>query len=142
MFIAIATLTDVIGRLIGVPLKGAFEMVQISMIFVIFAALPSLTLAREHVSVDLLTSFVPASVQRILLTLVDLIGTGVCIFYAVRLWARGNYLERIGEVTSNLQVPLFPFVFFMSVMWAATAVAFVMMIIDDLRGLSTQEETN
>ena len=46
---------DVAGRyLIGHPLPGAIELVQYAMVFVVFSALPTVTLKRRHISLDVL----------------------------------------------------------------------------------------
>ncbi|MEW5423455.1 TRAP transporter small permease [Amorphus sp. 3PC139-8] len=131
VLIGAATLIDIVGRYFNHPLYGAFEMIQIAMIFLVFTALPSVTLQREHVTVDLVQSALPSKVRRVLLVLVGLVGAGTCVFYALQLWKRGAYLERTGEVTSNLLVPVYPFVIFMAVMWAITALCFVVLAVDD-----------
>jgi TRAP-type C4-dicarboxylate transport system permease small subunit len=133
IFIGSATLIDVTGRYFNRPLYGAYEMIQIAMIFLIFTALPSATLKREHITIDLVLGSMPDSVRRILVVLASAVGLGACLFYAVQLWARGTYLERTGEVTSNLLLPLSPFVFLVAVLWCFTAVCFGVLIYDDAR---------
>ncbi|MCO5073000.1 MAG: TRAP transporter small permease [Rhizobiaceae bacterium] len=133
VFIGAATLVDVVGRYFNHPLYGAFEMIQMAMIFLIFTALPAVTLKREHVTVDLVQGVLPARIKHIALSLVGLIGAVVCGFYALQVWARAEYLQQIGETTQNLVLPVYPFVMVIAVMWVATALCFVVLLIEDAR---------
>lgn len=135
IFMGVATLIDVTGRYFNKPLYGGYEMIQMAMIFLIFTALPSATLRREHITIDLVLGSVPDALRRIFVVVASAIGLGVSLFYAVQLWARGEYLQRTGEVTSNLLLPLFPFVFMIAVMWCVTALCFAVLIYDDAKKL-------
>ncbi len=140
LFIGVVTLADVVGRQINMPLFGAFELIQLAMIFLVFTALPAVTLNREHVTVDIAQLVFPARLNRILLLAVDLAGSGVCLFYAVQLWHRSAYLQRTAEVTSNLQIPIHPFVIVMAAMWLVTALTLLVMLADDLATLLGRRE--
>lgn len=133
VFIGAATLIDVVGRYFNHPLYGAFEMIQLAMIFLIFTALPAVTLEREHVTVDLVQGSLSARLKHITLVLVGLIGAVVCGFYAKQVWTRAEYLQQIGETTQNLVLPIYPFAMFIAVMWVVTALCFVVLLIEDAR---------
>jgi len=133
VFIGVVTLIDVVGRYFNYPLYGAFEMIQLAMIFLIFTALPAVTMGREHVTVDLVQSNLPNSLKRITMMLVGLIGAIVCGFYALQIWNRAQYLLNTAETTQNLALPVYPFAMFIAVMWVATAICFIVLAIEEIQ---------
>lgn len=129
------TLVDVFGRYFGLPLPGGFELIQLSMIVLIFTALPAVSFRREHVTVDIVQAVLTPGVKRIARSLVSLASLAVAGFYAVQLYDRGRYLALSAETTYNLQIAVAPFAYFISGMWALTAAVFVVNAVLDLAGV-------
>jgi TRAP-type C4-dicarboxylate transport system permease small subunit len=123
--IGAVTLVDVVGRYFGAPLPGAFELVQLAMIVLVFTALPAVSHRREHVTIDIVQMHLPHRLRRAARALVSIACVAVAGFYAVQLFERGAYLARSSETTYNLQIALAPFAYFIAAMWAVTAVVFV-----------------
>lgn len=119
------TLVDVTGRYFGTPLTGGFELIQLAMVILIFTALPAVSYRREHVTVDIVQAHLPARLKRIARGVVSLACTAVAGFYALQLYERGAYLGRSSETTYNLQIAVAPFAYFIGLMWAVTALVFL-----------------
>lgn len=121
----IVTCVDVLGRyFFNRPVYGGFELTEVVLAIMIFSALPLVTSANEHVTVDLMSfggSWVP-TVQHFITNVVGFVVTAVL---ARQLWLRGVRLERAGETTVQIQIPMAYVTYTMSALMALTAVAFL-----------------
>ncbi len=122
------TFVDVLGRnldIIGMtplPIPAAYELVSLTMPFIIFCALPWVNLTGGHVTIDLLDGFVPRFARRAQHMIVHLVSAGAIAFMAWRLYMRSvDHLE-YGEVTVELYLPMWPFSTAMAVLAAIAAV--------------------
>ncbi len=121
---AAVTIVDVIGRyFLNRPLQGAFELTEVLMAAVIFAALPSLTLRREHIAIDLLDRYYPARLARLRDRLVEVVSALVVACLAWVFLGQARQVHADGLYTQVLQLPLAPVVLFAC---GALAVAAVM----------------
>ena len=118
------TCVDVIGRYVfNAPVRGGLELIEIMMVLLVFAGLPLVTANREHVTVDM----VPVSAQRWLrrlhLAAVDAIGV-ICLSVATwQLWVRGARAIALGDVTSQLRLPIGAVIYLMSALTAVAVLA-------------------
>ncbi len=107
--LAILTCVDVVARYyFNSPVNGAFELTQMMLFAVIFAALPLTTLRNEHVDVELLTAIAGDRINRMCRALGNLVSAAVLFVLAWRLWAHGMQLGAGGAVTNSLELPLAP----------------------------------
>ena len=99
---AAVTFVDVIGRYVfSAPVPGTFETVGLLMGIVTFAALPLVTRAQNHITVDLFDSFIRGGVRKVQ-QFVILVGSAAVVgFIAERLLAtaidehKANYVTKI-----------------------------------------------
>src|SRR5258706_13302114 len=71
----LVTFTDVVSRyLFNWPLRGAFEATELMLLVLIFAGLPLVSHADEHVTMDFIDRVLPAAATRALIRLVH----GLC----------------------------------------------------------------
>lgn len=109
------TVVDVLGRyLLNAPLSGAYELTQYGLALVVFAALPQVTAAGEHVAVDLFEKALPAWVRRSLAFVWAVIIAGALLFLAWRLTFLAERLGRYGDSTPTLKIPLAPLAWIMA----------------------------
>lgn len=103
------TFVDVVGRyFLGRALNGAYELTEVLLALVVFAGLPIVTWRREHVTVDLVTSRLPA-LPRGLLARVAAVATAVVLgLLAWRLGVTARDLTGYGDATVFLGIPLGP----------------------------------
>jgi TRAP-type transport system small permease protein len=116
------TLFDVAGRkLLSASIPGSLELTELLMVVVIFAALPLVSLQREHVVFDSLDSRLPLLLQRVQRGVVDVLCAAALAGMAWLLWVKAGQLADYGDTTAQLKLPVAPFVLAMSVLCALTA---------------------
>ncbi|HEX6722306.1 MAG TPA: TRAP transporter small permease [Burkholderiaceae bacterium] len=121
--IMILTLVDVSGRkALSESVPGSLEMTELLMVVVIFAGLPLVSLAGEHVVFDSLDPWLPKWLRRAQGLLVDLVCAAALLGLAWLMWAKAGEMAGYGETTAQLKLPKAPFVYGMSVLCALTAV--------------------
>jgi TRAP-type C4-dicarboxylate transport system permease small subunit len=109
----VVTCIDVVGRyLFNRPMKGAFELTEVLMAALIFAALPAITARREHIAVDLLDRYFSRRAAQVRSAVIELgsalvVGALAYIFFEQ---AKQTYAD--GLYTQALQISLAPIVFF------------------------------
>lgn len=120
--LALLTLVDVLGRyFLNISVIGSVELTEILMVGVIFTGILLATMAREHVSVDLVP--VPFGVvgRRVVLILCNLLAAGISALLGAASWTQASDALEYGDRTTMLNLPLAPVVFFMSIMLFANA---------------------
>lgn len=101
----VMTTIDVFGRyLLNSPLGFAFEMTQLAMAVVVFAALPSVTLRSQHVTVGLFENAFSGWALTIRNAVIGLIAAVSCLYLAWRLSTLAGRFVRYGEITTVLHV--------------------------------------
>jgi TRAP-type C4-dicarboxylate transport system permease small subunit len=110
VFITILTVVSITGRSMvrfGLgPILGDFELVEVGTAFAVFSFLPWCQLMRGHATVDVFTSFLPASVNRVIDLVSEIVLTLVIVLIAWRLWAGLGDKLRYSETTFILQFPV------------------------------------
>lgn len=120
------TTVDVLGRyLFNAPLPGGFEITELMMAALVFAAMPAVTRREDHIVIDLLDFMMPKWIVRPRQVIVYLLCAVLCALWAWRTWALGIRLGGYGEVTEYLHLPLSPICYFIAVMSGVTGIVFV-----------------
>lgn len=88
------------------PIPGDFELVEAMTAFAVFSFLPWCQLRRAHATVDVFTSFLPDSVNRIIDLVTEVLMTLVMLLIAWRLWYGMMDKIRYQETTFILQFPV------------------------------------
>jgi TRAP-type C4-dicarboxylate transport system permease small subunit len=121
--IMILTLVDVSGRkALSHSVPGSLEMTELLMVAVIFAGLPLVSLAGEHIVFDSLDPWLPRAVRRAQGLLVDACCALALFGLAWLMWDMASQMAGYGETTAQLKLTKAPFVYGMSVLCAVTAV--------------------
>jgi TRAP-type C4-dicarboxylate transport system permease small subunit len=116
------TAADVILRYwFNAPVSGAFELTEIMLAALIFAALPITTDRDEHVTVDLVDALVPARAQRVLRVIGDLVSALALAVFAWRLGLQALRLMAEGTQTFSLSLPMHPLAWFAAFACALSA---------------------
>lgn len=127
--IMLLTLFDVAGRkLFSASVPGSLELTELLMVGVIFAALPLVSLAGEHVVFDSMDRWLPAGVRRAQQAVVDLLCMAALLGLAALMWAKAGQLASYGDTTSQLKLPVSPFVYAISVCCMLAAVVHGMLM--------------
>ena len=136
---ALVVVANVVGRLaFHQPVKGTVEIVEILMLFVAFFAVPFAAKQRSHITIGLFVHRFPKPLQRIVLRVVFFLSAviaGVITYQAIAntLYAiRNRY-----ETTPVLYIPFAPLKFVMAL---GCLILFVVLLLDTLYPIPTQEE--
>ncbi len=122
----VLTFADVMGRYIfNRPIPGAFEVTELGLLVLIFAGLPLVSHADEHVTMDFVDKLLSPSLLRALNRVVNLVCAAVMFFLTWQIWIKASKLSAYGDTTEVLRVTIGPFVYFMAVMVALTGLVHV-----------------
>ncbi len=101
------TCIDVVMRIFGTALIGAYDIVKLTGGVTIACALPYTTAVKGHVAIE----FFFLKLNRVGRIIVDTVCRTITIilfsFFTLRCITYGNELWQNGEVTSTLQIPTF-----------------------------------
>lgn len=118
------TVADVLGRyLFDAPIPGATEVTELMLASVVFIGLPAVSLEREHVIVDLITSKLRLAVRVVIERVVRVFSAGIFIFVAWRIWAVGDQIAGYSGTTPTLKLPIAPLAYVMAVLCALAGIA-------------------
>lgn len=110
MALMAVTVVDVVGRyLLGAPLPGAFELTELLLCALVFAALPLVSRAGGHVEVDLLVGFLPAGAARACALFAAAVSAVALVWFAWRLGVVAVDLAGTGARSNALAIPFAPF---------------------------------
>lgn len=116
------TLVDVSGRkLLESSVPGSLELTELLMVAVIFAGLPLVSLQGEHIVFDSLDRLLPPALRRAQQALVDLLCVALLLGLAWVMWGKAGQMVEYGDRSSQLMIPLGPFVYAMAALIALTA---------------------
>ncbi|QDL94269.1 TRAP transporter small permease (plasmid) [Paroceanicella profunda] len=125
--LTLVTCVDVVGRYwFNAPLPGAFELTELMLGALVFAALPLTTRDGGHVEVDLVGMLMGARGGAVLTAFGNVFAALVLAVFAWRLGVEALRLGEDGSVTNALRLPMAPvawFAAFACLLSAAAAVA-------------------
>lgn len=127
LFVLMAVTTvDVIGRyILNWPLRGGFELTELLLLTLIFAGLPLVSRADEHVTMDFIDAMLGDRARRLLRRVVDIVCGLIIIGLAWRVWIKAGKIAGYGDTTDVLRIPVGPFVYFMALMVAVTGLVHI-----------------
>ena len=106
---------DIVFRWVGFPLAGAYEVIGLLGTVSVSMALGYTAIERSHIAVNYILEFFPLPVQRA----VECFDYVVCaLLFALASWQSAVYaqdMKQFGEVSLTLQIPLYPFIYGISI---------------------------
>ena len=103
---------DIIGaKLFKWPLPGGIEIVGFLGVIVIAFAIAQTQILRGHIEVEFVVMRLPYSVQRVISSIVCLLGMILFTLLAWRSIEFGHNLRISGEVSMTQEIPFYPFVY-------------------------------
>jgi TRAP-type C4-dicarboxylate transport system permease small subunit len=122
----VLTFFDVVGRyLFNKPIRGAFEVTELALLVLIFAGLPLVSHADEHVTMDFIDRILPPAGRRALVRLVHALCAAIMFFLTWQIWIKAGKIAGYGDTTDVLRITVGPFVYFMDAMIALTGLIHV-----------------
>lgn len=123
------TFVDVVARYVfNRPLRGGFEVTELLLLVLIFAGLPLVSHADEHVTMDFIDRIAGPRATARVKRLVHLLVAAVFFLLTWLVWLRADRVSSYGDATDVLRIAYAPFVYFMAVMIALTGAVHVFKI--------------
>lgn len=113
------TVADVVLRyVVNRPLRGAFEVTELMLLVLIFAGLPLVSHADEHVTIDLIDRLLGPRAREAFKRAIQLGCAALMFFLTWQMWIKAGTISRAGDFTDVVKIPYGPFVYFMAAMIA------------------------
>ncbi len=126
MGMMLLTFADVVARyLLNRPIRGAFEVTELALLVLIFAGLPLVSHADEHVTMDFIDRMLPVPAQRGLVRVIHAVCAAVMFFLTWQVWIKAEKISSYADTTDVLRISIGPFVYFMAAMIALTGLVHV-----------------
>lgn len=107
-FMMFLTVSDVILRYAGYPVRGTYELVALSGAVVIGFAIPYTSWMKGHVYVDMLIERLGKRSRAGMLIFAKVLGILFFIMVGIHLIENGISIRESGEVSATLQLPFYP----------------------------------
>lgn len=125
------TTADVIGRYVfNKPIMGAHEMTEFMVLILIFSFLAYTQSQKTHVTVDLLLAIFPDRIKRYIKIFNHLVCLALMGLITWMGYQRALELLEYGEAPPNLEIPYYPFVFFLVLGCLVMCIEYVRNIIE------------
>ena len=113
------TFVDVVLRYVfNRPLRGAFEVTELMLLVLIFAGLPLVSHADEHVTMDFIDRLLGPRARDALRRAVEAGCAALMFFLTWLMWLKAGTIAGYGDTTDVLKILVGPFVYFMAAMIA------------------------
>jgi TRAP-type transport system small permease protein len=123
------TFADVVARyLLNRPIRGAFEITELGLLVLIFAGLPLVSRADEHVTMDFIDRILPRRLAGLWIRVMHALCAALMFFLTWQVWIKAGRISGYGDTTDVLRILIGPFVYFMAVMIAFTGLVHVFKI--------------
>jgi TRAP-type transport system small permease protein len=116
------TFVDVVARYVFKrPVRGAFEVTELMLLVLIFAGLPLVSYADEHVAMDFIDRLLGAGARARLERGVHVVTGALMLGLAWLAWLKADRIWAYRDTTDVLRITYGPFVYFMAVAIGLTA---------------------
>jgi TRAP-type C4-dicarboxylate transport system permease small subunit len=117
MAMMLLTFVDVVGRYVfNRPVPGGFELTELGLLVLIFAGLPLVSHADEHVTMDFIDRLLGPRARALLERAVHALCAASFLFGAWLVWLKADRIWDYRDATDVLRIVYGPFVYFMAVM--------------------------
>ncbi len=126
---------DVFARYVfTAPVPGGFEITEILMLGMFFAALPLASAREEHVTISLLDNFLSPGGRRVQKVVFHGVAAMAIAYLSWLLWKHAAHISSWGDYTAHLELPLGPVVYFAAALSSFSALVMVLLVWRYLRG--------
>jgi len=136
------TFVDVVARyMFNFPLRGAFEITELMLLVLIFAGLPLVSHADEHVTMDFIDRLLGPRALIFVVRTVHVLVAAVMFFLTWQVWIKAGRLAGYGDTTDVLKILVGPFVYFMAMMIGLTGLVHIFKVCFPGTGRAPQPTT-
>ncbi len=117
MIMMCLTFVDVVARYVfNRPIRGGFEVTELLLLVLIFAGLPLVSHADEHVTMDFIDRLLQGRSRAWLNRAVHLVVAALMFFMAWQVTIKAGRISSYGDATDVLRIVYGPFVYFSAAM--------------------------
>jgi TRAP-type C4-dicarboxylate transport system permease small subunit len=121
------TFVDVVARyLLNRPIRGGFEITELALLVLIFAGLPLVSHADEHVTMDFIDRILPRRLGDAWMRVMHGVCAAILLFLAWQIWIKAGRISEYRDTTDVLLITIGPFVYFMAIMIVLTGLVHVL----------------
>jgi len=114
--LALLTGSDVVGRyFFNRPVRGTIDLIEILMGILFASGIAVTTALDDHISVDSLYDKLPSLGQHLLRLFASILCTFIFFILVWQGFQGGMIAMKSGKVSPTLDIPLFPFKFFLAI---------------------------
>ena len=110
-FIMVLTVLDVIGRSVGRPILGTYEVITLTGAVVVGFSMPLTTATGSHIYMEFLIGRFPRLVAVIMNVTTRIVCTVLFGVIGVNLFWFAGELATAREVSTTLKIPIYPFAY-------------------------------
>jgi TRAP-type C4-dicarboxylate transport system permease small subunit len=126
------TVADVVGRIFRAPVEGAYDITKYSLGVLLFTALPAVTAADRHLTVDLFLYLISERQKRALRAVSSFFAAFVLGIFAWQLWEQGLSKAEAGQTLSTLNIPVAPFAYGLAILSGVSCLVATMKFVTEL----------
>jgi len=111
------TFVDVVARYVfNRPIRGGFEVTELLLLVLIFAGLPLVSHADEHVTMDFIDRLLLSRTRALLSRFIHVVVAALMFFMAWQVTIKAARISSYGDATDVLRIVYGPFVYFSAAM--------------------------
>ena len=112
LLMMVITCVDVVGaKVFKMPVLGSIDIVMLCQIVAISFACSMTLIVGRHIKVEFFFLFLPRLVQRVISSIIHLIGLGLFIVIIWQLYELGRSFQSSGEYSMTIYIPYYPFAY-------------------------------
>lgn len=132
--VLLITVDVTLRRAFNSPLTFSYEIIEFGLVIVVWGSVLYSTARERHISIDVLTSRLPAKTRRFLMLTFDFISALVLFLISWQSITYAMDLRNAQRVSSMLDIPLYPFVFIVALGAILSGLILLVNFIDSVRG--------
>jgi len=108
----LAIIYSIIGRQFGAALRGSQEIIEQSLLVIVFLAMGSEHMGHEKMAVDVLTARLPRRAQQVIAPIIYAVAVAILVIAVWQLVVWGMQVQDRGQTTMGvLALPIYPFIY-------------------------------
>jgi len=121
-------------RAFNSPLSFSYEIIEFGLVIVVWGSVLYSTSRERHISIDVLTSRLPAKTRQFFRLTFDFVSAVVLFLIGWQSITHAMDLRDMQRVSSMLDIPLYPFVFIVALGAILAGLILLVNFIDSVRG--------
>lgn len=127
------TCADVLGRYLGYPVRGTYDLTGLLAVVIYAFPLAYTQIMRGHVTVDFLALKLPKKLRGILAFIISFLSLGLFLLIVWQSFELGNFYLENKKISMTEHIPLFPFVYGVSLACIPLCMVLLMDMVDSMR---------